>query len=112
MFPFWIRLTRVSTQGLSLMRHWQDRFRNEQEFPDQKLQRMLVHTNLLLNGDGAKLKKQQFHAKLELDRRQKECSSWKQQVELSTCIPQICQNFGPIALVLLHSADCMLHDAG
>ena len=60
-------------------------YRNEQEYPDQKLQRWLGHTNLSLIDDGAKLKKQQFHAKLELERRQKErvrSSNWLQQVDL------------------------------
>ena len=58
-------------------------FCNEQDFPDQILQRILGDTNLRLNDDGAKLKKQQFHAKLELERRKQERSSvWRQQVEV------------------------------
>ena len=58
-------------------------FRNEQEFSDQKLQRILGIRNLSLNDHGAKLQKQQLHAKAELERRQNDRSSaWKQQVEL------------------------------
>ena len=82
-------------------------FCNEQEFPDQTLQLILGDTNLRRNEDGAKLKKQQFHAKLELERRKQERSNtWRQQVELLTCVGQNAP--GQIALALLHSAECML----
>ena len=58
-------------------------FCNEQEFSDQTLQRILGIRNLSLHDHGAKLKKRQYHAKLELERRQKDRSSnWLQQVEL------------------------------
>ena len=67
-------------------------FCNEQEFPDQKLLRILGYNHLSLNDFGAKLKKQQFHARLELDRRHKgRSSAWRQQVELLACTGPISQ---------------------